>query len=86
MKNRYNDEYRFEQVRDKVYKIVGDLNHWRYGGKEGTSGVDTDDLGFADPSGGPFMEVGGVVFLTNTEKKTIKKIWANEGGVFLEVE
>ena len=86
MKNRYGDEYEFVGIADNTYKIQGDLKYWRYGGKEGTSGVDMDDLGFADPSGGPFMDVGGVVFLTNTDKKTIKKIWANESGVFLEVE
>ena len=86
MKNRYGDEYWFEEHDDNIYSIQGDLDHWRYGGKEGTEGVDTDDLGFVDPSGGPFIAVGDVVFITNTDKRKVKKIWANEGGVFLEVE
>lgn len=86
MKNRYNDEYKFEQVKDKVYKLVGDLKHWRYGGKEGIPGVDVDDLGFADPSGGPYMEVDGAVFVDPITKKIIKKIWVEGKDLYLEVK
>lgn len=58
MKNRYGDEYSFEKISDNVYTIVGDLKYWRFGGKEGQSGIDDNDLGFADPSGGPFIAPG----------------------------
>ena len=86
MKNRYGDEYWFERKGKDVFQVMGNLNYWRYGGKEGTHGVNMDDLGFADPSGGPFLDVGGFVYIDNKTKYHIKKIWANEGGVYLEVE
>jgi hypothetical protein len=58
MKNRYGDEYRFEKVDENTFTIVGDLNYWRYGGREGQPELDLNDLGFVDPSGGPFIELG----------------------------
>lgn len=61
MRNRYGDEYSFEKVAENTYKIVGDLKWWRCGGKEGQSGIDEQDLGFVDPSGGPFITVGGKI-------------------------
>lgn len=57
-KNRYGDEYGFSKVDDNTYTIVGGLKYWRYGGKPGTNGIDFNDLGFVDPSGGPFISVG----------------------------
>lgn len=62
MRNRYGDVYDFKQVGEDTYQIVGDLNYWRFGGKEGQEHIDMDDLGMADPSGGPFMEVGMQLF------------------------
>lgn len=79
-KNRYGDEYWFERRGKDVLQIMGDLKYWRYGGKEGTEGVDTDDLGFVDPSGGPYIAVGMQI-----EGHEVKKIWANDGGIFFEV-
>lgn len=61
MRNRYGDEYSFEKIAENTYKIVGDLKWWRCGGKEGQSGIDDQDLGFVDPSGGPFITVGGKI-------------------------
>ncbi len=58
MKNRYGDEYRFEQVNESTYTIVGDLKYWRFGGREGQEQMDMSDLGFVDPSGGPFIQLG----------------------------
>jgi hypothetical protein len=58
MKNRYGDEYHFRQVDEKIFTIEGSLKYWRYGGKEGQEKMDFNDLGFVDPSGGPFIEVG----------------------------
>lgn len=57
-RNRYGDEYRFITVDDHTYTITGDLKYWRYGGREGQEHMDFDDLGFVDPSGGPFIELG----------------------------
>jgi hypothetical protein len=61
MKNRYGDEYTFEQVNADTYTIKGDLKYWRYGGKEGQDQMDFNDLGFVDPSGGPFISTGYVI-------------------------
>ena len=58
MKNRYGVEYSFEKVSDNTYTIVGALEYWRYGGREGQEQMDFTDLGFVDPSGGPFIELG----------------------------
>jgi hypothetical protein len=56
-KNRYGNEYYFEEVSPNTFAIKGDLNYWRYGGKEGQEGINDSDLGFVDPSGGPFISV-----------------------------
>ena len=61
MKNRHGVEYHFEEISAGVYTIRGDLRYWRFGGHEGVSGVDMSDLGFVDPSGGPFIAIGGEI-------------------------
>ena len=61
MKNRHGVEYHFEEISAGTYTIRGDLRYWRFGGHEGVSGVDMSDLGFVDPSGGPFLAVGGEI-------------------------
>lgn len=72
MKNRYGNEYSFEKVDDNTYTIVGELSYWRFGGREGQSGMDFTDLGFVDPSGGPFIGVGA-----NIEGRKIVRISAD---------
>ena len=79
-KNRYGDEYWFERRGKDVLKIEGGLQYWRYGGKEGSE-IDMDDLGFVDPSGGPFIAVGSKI----DDGYIVKKIFVNEGGIFFEV-
>lgn len=61
MKNRNGDNYNFEKVSDNTYTIVGELKYWRFGGREGQERMDLTDLGFVDPSGGPFISVGGII-------------------------
>lgn len=58
MKNRYGDEYTFERIGDNDYAIKGELKFWRFGGREGQEQLDMCDLGFVDPSGGPFIQLG----------------------------
>jgi hypothetical protein len=58
MKNRDGVEYHFEPVGENTYTITGDLKYWRYGGREGQTEVNFDNLGFVDPAGGPFIELG----------------------------
>lgn len=62
MRNRYGDEYEFVQLDENTYVIKGELKYWRFGGKEGQEQIDMDDLGMADPSGGPFIETGMKLF------------------------
>lgn len=82
MKNRHGDEYRFEKVSENIYTIVGNLKYWRYGGREGQEQMDFSDLGFVDPSGGPFIELG-----MSIEGRKIKKISVvANNDIYFEVE
>jgi hypothetical protein len=81
MKNRYGDEYNFEKVSENTYTIVGDLKYWRYGGREGQERMDMNDLGFVDPSGGPFISVG-----TPIEGRKVNKIRAEGEHIYFEVD
>jgi hypothetical protein len=58
MHNRNGVEYSFEKVGKNTYTIKGALEYWRYGGQEGQDRIDYNNLGFVDPSGGPFISVG----------------------------
>ncbi len=82
MKNRYGDEYSFEKVGENTYTINGDLKYWRYGGREGQPQMDYSDLGFVDPSGGPFIAVGGTI---EGRKITKISVVANDD-IYFEVE
>jgi len=65
MKNRYSDDYHWEKLNDKEYKFVmeGDsMKYCRYGGKEGQEKLDINDLGMFDPSGGPYVAIGSIIF------------------------
>jgi hypothetical protein len=80
MRNRYGVEYDFELVSENMYAMIGKLveePHWRVGGKEGQSEIDLRDLGFVDPSGGPFICPGFKI-----GDKVVIKI-AEESGRFL---
>ena len=61
MRNRYGDEYWFDQLQPNLYTIKGELKYWRFGGREGQEQMDMSDLGFVDPSGGPFIGVGSKI-------------------------
>ncbi len=82
MKNRYGDEYSFEKVGENTYTINGHLKYWRYGGREGQPQMDYSDLGFVDPSGGPFIAVGGTI---EGRKITKISVVANDD-IYFEVE
>lgn len=80
-KNRYGNEYWFEQVEENLFKICGELSYWRFGGKEGQEKVDTADLGFVDPSGGPFITAGYQI-----EGRVVQTISATDNDIFFEVK
>jgi len=81
MKNRHGDEYKFVEVDQDSFTIEGDLKYWRYGGKEGQESVDFNDLGFVDPSGGPFIALGMTI-----NGRKIRRISALGERIFFEVE
>lgn len=96
MKNRYGDEYSYVKYDDNLYRFNMDeegMKYMRYGGKEGQEEIDMNDLGFFDPSGGPFVSVGGKIYWdeihegTEQSPLTVKRIM-NRGaeGLFVEVE
>ena len=82
-KNRYNDKYVFSTLEEGKYlfKMEGDsMNYCRYIGKEGQTGIDRQDLGMFDPSGGPFIGLG-----TEVDGKPIKRIRESALGFVVEV-
>jgi hypothetical protein len=81
MRNRYGDEYSFQRVDENTYTIVGDLKYWRFGGREGQSEMDMTDLGFVDPSGGPFISTGYMI-----EGRAVARIRSVGDEIFFEVE
>ena len=83
MKNRYGVEYSFVAVGPATYEFhmdSGEMNYCRYGGLEGQDILDYNNLGFFDPSGGPFVSVGGTV-----ENRVITQIRVVGDQIFLEV-
>lgn len=82
-KNRHGNLYSFVKVpNSNTYSLQGDLDCFRVGGLEGQEKIDSENLGFIDPSGGPFISVGGEI-----KGKKIKRIYQRMQPVFLfEVE
>lgn len=81
MRNRYGVEYTFEKVADNTYTIKGALEYWRYGGQEGQARIDYDNLGFVDPSGGPFIGIGYMI-----EGRKVTRIRSRDDQLLFEVE
>ena len=81
MKNRYGDEYHFEQLDHNTYTIVGALSHWRYGGREGQEQMDFTDLGFVDPAGGPFIGLGYII-----QDRPVRHISVQDNMIIFTVE
>lgn len=81
MRNRYGVEYTFEKVADNTYTIKGALEYWRYGGQEGQDRIDYDNLGFVDPSGGPFIGIGYMI-----EGRKVTRIRSRDDQLLFEVE
>ena len=79
--NRYGNEYWFAEAGEKILSVEGDLDYWRFGGKEGIDGINENDLGFADPSGGPFLTAG-----YNTGMGIVKRVFMVDAKIMLEVE
>jgi hypothetical protein len=96
MKNRHGVVYTFVKYDDNLYRFNMDEEHikyMRFGGKEDQDGIDMTDLGFFDPSGGPFVAVGSKIYwdeiheATKQEPLTVTRIMDRGAeGLFVEVE
>ena len=81
MKNRYGVEYNFEKINDNTYNIVGELDHWRFGSQEYADEIDYQNLGFVDPSGGPFISLGYKI-----DGRKVTRIYLDNDNILFEVE
>ena len=82
--NRYGDEYKFTKVSPNGYlfEMTGSsMEYCRFGGREGQQGLNWDDLGMFDPSGGPYVALG-----TKIDGKEIVKISSFEDTFVVEVK
>jgi len=93
MKNRYGVEYTFARITENRFQFVMDeegMKYCRYGGKEGQEHMDFNDLGFFDPSGGPFVDCGGIIFPDETSDASgpwkVTSIFCADQNIFIEVE
>jgi hypothetical protein len=87
MKNRYGVEYSFTRVEDNIYRFniaESEMSVMRMGSRKEAE-IDMEDLGFFDPSGGPFVEVGSKIYL-DKEPLIVTRIMSREEGIFVEVE
>ena len=83
-KNRYGDEYWFENIEPSKYRFVmtgNSMKYCRYGGHELQEHMDMNDLGMFDPSGGPYIAIG-----TELSIGTVKRIQSIYDGIVLTVE
>ena len=83
-KNRYGDEYWFENTEPNKYRFVmpgNSMKYCRFGGRELEEGIDDNNLGMFDPSGGPYVAIG-----TQLPIGKVKHIQLSEEGVVLTVE
>jgi hypothetical protein len=96
MKNRYGVEYTFVKYDDNLYRFnmaEEEMNYMRMGGREGQEEIDMNDLGFFDPSGGPYVAIGSKIYWdeihegTNQDPLIVTKIMDRGAeGLFVEIE
>lgn len=96
MKNRYGVEYSYVKYDDTLYRFnmsEEGMKYMRYGGHDFQEGIDYNDLGMFDPSGGPYVAVGGKIYWdeihegTKQEPLIVKRIMDRGAeGLFIEVE
>lgn len=95
MKNRHGCEYSYVKYDDNLYRFnmsEEDMKYMRYGGKDYEEGIDCNDLGMFDPSGGPYVAIGSKIYWdeinegTKQEPLTVTKIMdKGREGLFVEV-
>ena len=79
--SRYGEKRSFVPVDEKTYRFEGNMHFCRMGGKANQQDIDSNDLGFFDPDGGPFISEG---YKIGGQK--VVRIMSKKGGVYFEVE
>ena len=89
--NRDGGEYIFDLVSENVFEMVATnekmnwcISYCRLGGKAHAESIDYSDLGFIDPSGGPFVSPGFPILNKKVKKISIVKLGGDER-ILLEV-
>jgi len=75
VKSRYGDIRSFVPVNENTFKYEGDTMYCRFGG------IDTNNLEFFDPDGGPFISEG---YMIGDQK--VVRIMSKVDGIYFEVE
>ena len=97
MRNRHGAEYCYVKYDDKLYRFnmtEEHMKYMRYGGKDYEEGIDWNDLGMFDPSGGPYVAVGSKIYwdeihegVEGSMPLNVTKIMSRGAeGLFVEVE
>ena len=97
MKNRHGVEYSYVKYDDNLYRFnmsEEGMKYMRYGGKDYQEGIDYNDLGMFDPSGGPYVAIGSKIYwdeihngVEGSMPLTVKRIMDRDAeGLFVEVE
>ena len=81
MRNRYGETITFDAVGD--HYIMKGGSYFRFGGKEGQENIDYNELGFVDPSGGPFIAIGTMLPDVN---KVVTRIYLDNTNICFEVD
>jgi len=81
MRNRYGEIITFDAEGDHYVMKGG--SYFRFGGKEGQETVNYNELGFVDPSGGPFIAVGTMLPDVN---KVVTRIYLDKTDICFEVD
>lgn len=79
LKSRYGDNHILEKIEDNIYKIVTSDGYMRAG-----LSVNPNEYEFLDPSGGPFLCVGGYLPVVNKKIKSLK--FEKDKGYLITVE
>jgi len=81
MRNRYGDVITFDREGDHYVMKGG--SYFRFGSLEGQEAVNYNELGFVDPSGGPFIGIGDMLPDVN---KVVTRIYLDKAKICFEVD
>lgn len=81
MRNRYGEVITFDAEGDHYVMKGG--TYLRFGGIEGEETINYNNLGFVDPSGGPFIGIGDMLPDVN---KVVSRIYLDKTNICFEVK